>query len=237
MIEKRFNELYGRAYEKGYTCFTEFLNMDEQSTLARTHLPCFTYGGYMNAERVVCAFGDNVSEEDFPIALLEISPAMQKFADKLSHRDFLGGLMNLGIKREILGDIVVSGNVGYLFCLEQIKDYIIENLTRLKHTTVAVREIELLPDSAVQTPVGCDVIVPSLRLDAIISAVYKLSRSESSRLFAQDKVFVNSITISNTSYQVKENDIISVRGFGRIKFITTTRKTKKDRIVVEILKY
>ena len=236
MIEKRLKELYNRAYEKGYACFTDFLNMDGQSTLAGSYLPCVKFGGYDGAERIVAGFGDGISPQDFPIALLEISPASQRFADKLGHRDFLGALMNTGIKREMLGDIIISDNVGYLFCLEQIKDYIIDNLQRINHTTVTVREVDALPQGAVNLPQEAQLIVPSLRLDAIISAVFKLSRSESARLFLQDKVFVNSRAVSNSSYQVKENDIISVRGFGRLYYIETLRSTKKDRLVIRIKK-
>ena len=80
-------------------------------------------------------------------------------------------------------------------------------------------------------------MVSSLRLDVLISAVYKLSRSEASKLFTTGKVFVNSKITENTSYQTKENDIISVRGFGRFVFIAQLRKTKKDRFVTEIKKY
>lgn len=234
MIEKRFNELYKRSYDKNIICFTDFLNMDEQSILEGTYLPCVKYGGYSLSERAVAGFGDNINKADFPIALLRISPVNQKFADKLTHRDFLGALMNLGIKRELLGDIIVSENTGYLFCLEQIKDYIIDNLSRLKHTTVSVSELEQLPDTAVTEPESRQVIVSSLRLDALISAVYRLSRSESNKLFLQDRVFVNSKATANNSYQLRDGDIISVRGFGRIYYISQLKTTKKNRIVVEI---
>lgn len=237
MDEKRFNELYNRAYSRGYTCCTDFLNMEEQSILEKSKLPCLKYGGYPSAERIVALFGESIAQGDIPVSLLEIAPASQKFADRLGHRDFLGGLMHLGIKRETLGDIIVFENTGYLFCLKTVKDYIIDNLSKVKHTTVSVKEVDSLPQNAVAKPESTEIITASLRLDAIISAVYRLSRSESSKLFAQEKVFVNSIAAANTSYQVKENDIISVRGFGRIQFISKLRTTKKDRIVIEILKY
>ena len=237
MIEKRFNELYGRAYERQYKVFSEFLNLEEQSVLATSYLPCKKYGGYDTAERVVAGFGENVENSDFPIKCLVISPVMSKFADKLSHRDFLGSLMNLGIKREMLGDIIVSDNCGYLLCLEQIADYIRDNLTRIKHTSVSVKEVDSLPENIIKEPEPAELVVSSLRLDVLISAVYKLSRNEASKLFSAGKIFVNSKLTENTSYQVKENDRISVRGFGRFIFLEQLRKTKKDRLVVEIKKY
>lgn len=237
MDEKRFNELYNKAYEKSFNTFTEFLNLEEQSILANTYLPCVKFGGYKNAERVVAGFGENITVSDFPISLLEISPVMQKFADRLSHRDFLGALMNLGIKRELLGDIIVKDNIGYLFCLEHIKDYIISSVDRIKHTTVTVKEIKGLPNNAVSVPVRYEIIVSSLRADAVISAVYNLSRNDSAKLFAQEKVFVNSRQVNSPSYQLKSGDIVSVRGFGRFIFDSVLRSTKKDRLVIGIGKY
>ncbi len=237
MNEKRFNELYNRAYEKSYNVFTEFLNLEEHSILSASYLPCTVYGGYSQAERVVAGFGENIEYRDFPIAYLVLSPVLQKFSDILIHRDFLGALMNLGIKREMLGDIIVADNCGYLICLSQIAPYIKDNLTCIKHTNIKVTQIDNLPDNIIREPEPTELVVSSLRLDVLISAVYKLSRSEASKLFATGKVFVNSKITENTSYQTKENDIISVRGFGRFVFIAQLRKTKKDRFVAEIKKY
>ncbi len=234
MIEKRLNELYNRAYERGYTTFSEFLNLEEQSILESSYLPCFKFGGYSMAERVVAAFGDDAENTVFPIAILQISPAIEKFSDNLTHRDFLGGLMNLGIKRELLGDILLNGNTAYVFCLEQIKEYIIRNLTRVKHTTVKIKALDELPETAVNEPRNAELIVPSLRLDAVVSAVYKLSRKDSCNLINSEKVFINSRQIKNTSCQIKQEDIISVRGLGRFKFIDQLRATKKDRLVISI---
>ncbi|MCM1115363.1 MAG: YlmH/Sll1252 family protein [Clostridium sp.] len=237
MIEKRLNELYERAYEKYYNTFSDFLNLDEQNALEKLYLPCVKFGGYNMAERIVAGFGENIEEKDFPISVLEIAPVNQKFADKLTHRDFLGGVMNLGIKRELIGDIIVNNNVGYLFCLTRIKSYILENLSRLKHTSVTVREIEHISEDIIIQPETTEIITASLRLDAVISSAFKLSRSEAVKLFRQDKVFVNSRQIDNTSYQMKENDVVSVRGFGRIQYQELLRTTKKDRLVIRIKIY
>lgn len=237
MDEKRFNELYNRAYTKSYKVFSEFLNLEEQSILANAYLPFITYGGYDMAERIVAGFGEDIEKTDFPICCLIISPVMQKFADKLTHRDFLGALMNLGIKREMLGDIIITDNCGYLFCLKPISGYIKDNLNRIKHTNVNVTETDSLPDNIIKKPEPSELVVSSRRLDVLVSAVYKLSRNEASRLFSAGKIFVNSRLTENTSYQIKDNDVISVRGFGRFTFSQQLRKTKKDRLVVEVSIY
>lgn len=237
MTEKRFNELYHRAHEKHYTTFTDFLNLQEQSILSKSYLPYKSFGGYEMAERVIACFGEDSEQAEYPIVCICIKPANAKFADKLSHRDFLGALMNLGIKRELLGDIVIENNCGYLFCLNSICDYILQNLDRIKHTTVRAELAETLPDTAVSTPESREMIISSLRLDVMISAVYKLSRREASQLIVQGKAFVNSCQTENGSYTVKEGDIISLRGFGRFRFVGLLRTTKKDRLVAEMIIY
>ncbi len=112
--------------------------MEEQSELASLNLPCdyATFGGYDGAERAVAAFGNGCQYAEFPVKIIKAEPLSQKFADKLSHRDFLGSLMGLGIKRNVLGDIVIKENTGYIFCLDSIADYIVQNLDKVRHTGV-----------------------------------------------------------------------------------------------------
>ena len=117
LLKSRLEDLARRAYERNYCTFSDFLNLEEASALQSLKLPTeyVLFGGYDGAERCVAGFGDEVADSDFPIVCVEIAPLQQKFADKLNHRDFLGSLMNLGISRGTLGDIIVSSNVGYLF--------------------------------------------------------------------------------------------------------------------------
>lgn len=237
MDEKRFNELYDRAYERKCKVFSDFLNMEEQSILKGMYLPCKFFGGFEMSERVVAGFGEDITDDDFPVCCLLISPVSKKFADTLTHRDFLGTLMNLGIKREMLGDIVVENNCGYLFCLEQIKDYILKNLTKVKHTSANVSPAETLPEDFGSSFEEKELVVSSLRADVLVSAVYKLSRKETLKLFETDKIFVNSKKIQSSSYNIKENDIVSVRGLGRFIFDCELHKTKKDRLVVAVRKF
>lgn len=220
-----------------YSVFSDFLNLEEQSILHETYLPCTLFGGYEGAERVVAGFGEDIKNEDFTISCVEIKPVMQKFADGLSHRDFLGALMNLGIKRELIGDIIVYENCGYVFCLDKIADFITDNLSRVRHTTVKAQKVINPPVKAVEPPEPQDVVIASLRLDVAVCQVFKLSRSECSKLFETGKIFVNSCLTENRSCQLKEGDMVSVRGFGRFQFLSVVRKTKKDRLVAELRIY
>ena len=238
LLKSHLFDLSRRAYERGYNTFSDFLNIEEISALesikAQLNGAYTIYGGYDEAERCVVGFGDDLSNNDFPIVCIEISPLLQKFADKLTHRDFLGALMNLGINRNTLGDIIVEENRGYLFCLDSISEYIIDNLTRIKHTTVKCEVLDGAPDSVLKEPEPKEIVVSSLRADAVISAVYHLSRNSAKALFAQDKVFVNHRVEQSTSLQLKDGDSVSVRGYGKFTMNEVLRSTKKDRLVVKV---
>lgn len=236
MIEKRLEELNERAYERGYNTFSDFLNIEEQSVLKSTYLPCVLFGGYPMAERVVAGFGDDLNDEKFPIVCICVKPLMQKFADELSHRDFLGALMNLGIKRELLGDIIVKDNCGYILCLEHIAPYICENLERVRHTSVKCEKSNL-PNDLKNEAEPAEIFAASKRIDVVIAAVYNLSRNETSKLIKAEKVFVNSRLVTSNSYMLCDNDIVSVRGFGRFSFDKEIKTTKKGRLVLEVKKY
>lgn len=238
-IEKRFLELADRAEERFYTTFTDFLNMDEQSTLknAKINTPHTLFGGYDMAERCVAGFGENSEYAEFPISIIKIEPLQQKFADKLSHRDFLGSLMGLGIKRELLGDIVISDNVGYLFCIDNIASYIEQNLDKVKHTSVKCKIVDELPKTAIKEPEEIKINVSSLRLDVVVAGVYNFSRNEVKELFVARKIYVNSKLTENFSQIVKNGDVVSVRGYGRFIYCDTLGKTKKNRLFISVKVY
>ena len=236
LLKKRLGELSHRAYERGFITFSDFLNMDEISTALSIKYPCsfILFGGYESAERCVIGFGEEIEKESFPICCIKIEPLQQKFSDKLSHRDFLGSLMNLGINRSTLGDIMVKDNCGYLFCLENISDYIVENLSRIKHTSVKCKIVSKDFELPLNEPEEKEIVVSSTRADAVISSVYKLSRNEAAALFDKELVFINSKAATKSSVILKENDVVSVRHKGRFIFCGELRKTKKDRCVVEV---
>ena len=241
-MQKRFSELAERSFERGYNVYSDFLGIAEISELKamRMRVPVALWGGWDGAERAVACFGERdyfTDNGDYPIKCVLIEPVSQKFADTLTHRDFLGSLMGLGIRREMLGDIIISENCGYLFCLDSISEYITESLKQVRHTTVNCRITESIPDSAVPIPEEEEHIVSSCRLDVLISAVYSLSRSKAQELFEKERVFVNGVMKTSPSFVPNDGDKISVRGFGRFIFGGELRRTKKDRLVVSLSVY
>ncbi len=237
--QKRFYELSERSNEREYAVYSDFLGISEISELSVCRFPAKTtlWGGYEGAERCVACFGDReyfTDLNDFPIKCIAISPANQKFADTLTHRDFLGSLMGLQIRREMLGDIIIKDNCGYLFCLETIADFIVDTLTQVKHTTVKCEITEKIPKNILPEPEIGEIIVSSERLDVLVSAIFKMSRSQVLPLFNTEKVFVNGVVKTSPAVAVKVGDVVSVRGFGRFIYNGVLRHTKKDRLVVSV---
>ena len=238
LLKKRLAELSHRAFERGYTTYSTFLNLQEISILKSLKVDSkySLFGGYENADRCVAAFS-NDEIYSYPIVCIKIKPLQQKFSDKLTHRDFLGAIMNLGIEREMLGDIKIINNEGYLFCLDKISQYIVDNLSSIKHTSVKCKIIDDIPELFNQLPDEEEYIVSSLRIDTVVSAVFKMSRNSASQLINQEKIFINSKTVYKDSIQLKEGDVVSVRGYGKFIYSQTVNETRKHKMVVAIRLY
>ena len=241
LLKKRFRELYDKADRGGYFTFTDFLGLAEQSALSeamsRTYGGITAYGGAEGAERVMVRFGraDEIGyEADFPIVCVAVEPISQKFADKLTHRDFLGALLNLGIERSTLGDIVIRNNVGYVFAEEKIAEFITGELLRVKRTDVMAKITSELPEGELYKTERKRIQVQSERIDAVIAKTYSLSREDAQTLVKRSLVFVNGRECTNSSYPPKVGDKISVRGHGRLVyqgFDSTSRKGKLNALV------
>jgi RNA-binding protein YlmH len=241
-LKKRLAELYERALDTYCYTYTSFLGLAEQSALSELQreysgMKYSAFRGVEGAERVIIRFGDCEEigyEEPYPIAVLKISPKSKKFADALSHRDFLGALMNLGIERECLGDIAIVDNEAYLFCLESIADYISGSLTRIKHTEITVMTVDTLPDAPLYKTERRTVQISSERLDAIIARVFSLSREDAQRLFAKGLVFLSGKEITSPSRAPLKNEVVSVRGHGRFIYLGEKSLSKKGKINAEV---
>ena len=217
--------------------------MSEQDLLLRIKFPadCSPFildGGYETAERKLAVFGDaefsRGREYESPFSVVAVRPKSEKFSDALTHRDFLGALMSLGVKRETLGDIAVTENTGYVICFRPVADFILKELSRIKHTSVECEILKGLPELAFSVPEEKHVNVPSARADAVISAVFKLSRAESLELFKKERIFLNGKLTTDPGRELAETEIVSVRGYGRFKYNGIERTTKKDRLFVSV---
>lgn len=185
-------------------------------------------GGFCEAERKIIIVG---TTED---SIKDFCTCIRCTARKeitLSHRDVLGSVLGLGIKREMVGDIIVNKNVCDIIIMREMCEYILNNLNKIGREKVDIENISLNEVMSLETKAK-DVIysVASLRLDSVISGAFGISREKSSNLFKEEKVLLNFLLIKNDSKNVKEGDLISVRGFGRIKVLEVLGETKKGRI-------
>lgn len=195
------------------------------------------FGGYEDAERVMFAAGPDWMENlEFPIDAVLISPKGK--ANSLTHRDYLGGVLSLGITRDIIGDICLKDGKALLFCKNDISDYIVFNLTSVGRFSVVCSKYEADVEQFVKKRVTKDSVnVASVRLDTVISAVYKLSRSASCALIESGRVKINYEECLKTDGKINEGDLISVRGYGRVKFLSVGGMSKKGRLYIDIEKY
>ena len=173
--------------------------------------------------------------EEIPVSIIKIAPKNSKYADNLTHRDYLGAILNLGIVRSKIGDIFIKDNIAYIYCMSDIAEYICENLTKVKHTFI---DNEVLPvnNSVDIKPTLKNITgtISNVRLDSVISTAFNMSRNSIIVYIENGKVFVNGKLITSNGYSIKENDIISVRGLGRFVFNRVLKETKKGRNLISI---
>ena len=240
-LKNRFRDLAAKAFSQNMFTFTGFLGLAEQDVFWQverevSYAGYTLFGGAQETSRQMVCFG---SEElfgyqvDFPIVCIHIRPLLAKFADPLSHRDFLGALMNLGIERTTLGDIRVGDKEAYLFCMDTIADYICENLTKVKHTNVrctVVAEAAAVPEE--EPEIKC-VQVPSLRVDAVLAKVYNKSRESCLELFRTQKVYVDGRLCENNARQLKPGETVNARGYGKFRVLGEVKETRKGKLSLE----
>ena len=254
LLEHRFIELSRIAFEREIVTYSDFLNLNDQNilhTLPKNKLYSryVLFGGYDMAERQMAAFLPDAlylrcgkKELDpalirYPFKALQVLPLNRKFSEDLTHRDYLGSILNLGIDRSKTGDILIENNTAILFAHDDIVSFLCSELTRIRHTSVKTEE---LPSFDIQyTPKYEELTgtVASVRLDSLLSLAFSSSRTKLSGLIEGGRVFVNGKLITSNGYQPNEGDLISVRKMGKFRFAGIGNKTRKHRIYVRIQKY
>ncbi|MRX73323.1 RNA-binding protein [Bacillus lacus] len=195
-------------------------------------------GGGDSAERKRALFYPSYLEprqDDFHLSFLEVRyPA--KFVS-LDHRNVLGALMSLGLKRPKFGDILVGSESVQIIAAKEAEDYIMMNLTEIGRSKVSVRKIEMTDIVQQQSEEETfSATVSSLRIDAVAAAVYKQSRQKIQPYISNGLVKVNWRIVDQNSFECREGDTISVRGFGRSKLTAIDGKTKKDKWRITVAK-
>lgn len=223
-----------RICEKtGKVVSTNFLTPAEVSEvihILKGYEYCIT-GGFEEAERRIIIIGTDENKVSNFCTVIRV----ESLNSVLSHRAVLGSVLGLGIKREMVGDIIVNDKVCDIIIMQEMKTYILNNLTKIGRENVSIKE------SSFSELLGIDfnketriVSVASLRLDSVISGGFGISREKSASLINGEKVLINFLPCKNVSKSIRENDLISVRGYGRIRFLNVLGETKKGRIRISM---
>ncbi len=232
-------DLQRLSVKSGVPRFSGFLNERERTVAeyAVKGTPSF-FGGYDGAARVVCGFTENTyAEELSPCDIFPICPLTFTYrkSDKLSHRDFLGAILSLQIKRELVGDILTEEGYAVVFVHETAAG-LVRAIDKIGKVGVVCEEGITKPLPVQQTK-RIDTTVSSLRLDCIVSAAVNTSREKSALLIKSGQVNADFSPCLNVSAEIKQNTVISVRGFGRYRLSEVAGETRKGRIRVVIEKY
>ncbi|MBQ0125062.1 MAG: RNA-binding protein [Clostridiales bacterium] len=229
---------------------TDFLDISERSAvgiaLGKSGARFTFFGGYDGAERTVCVFVpdyiENVCEyfhqnpDDCPIKVLRCKS--KPGSPSLSHRDYLGSLMALGIERRTLGDIIVYDGGADIIILNSIEKYLLseyKSAGRVNFETEALDITKLTPPKV--NVVQKRISVASARLDSIVAEAFDLSRDKASGAIEGGTVFVDSVQVTKPDAKVKEGAAVVLRGAGKIRYVQTVGQTKRDRTAIIIEKY
>ena len=236
----RFSELAERAYARGRYEFTDFLSLAEVQYLYSAekelaYAGVALWGGYEGAERQIAGFGNCAYEAAFPVCCLKITPTNAKFAEEFTHRDYLGALVNLGLERSTLGDILPVRGAAYVYCLSKVAPFIAENLKRIRHTDVAcvptAEQVSAKKEKTEET-----LFLSSPRADCAVAAVYRLSRGDAEAYFEAERVFINGRLCTRQSKELEQGDGVTVRGKGRFVFAEIFGESRKGRLRCRIEK-
>ena len=235
----RVRDAIALAQKRGQPCYVGFLD-EHQRAVTEPMLRGQTYafdGGYPDAQRTmlaVCPPDGDPEECRFPFAALGIA---YREAAALTHRDFLGALLACGIKREAIGDILCGQGLTVAFVSEELVPFLQQELTRVGNESV-----RLQPDYDGPLPAAARLIerkdtVASARLDCVVASLAKCSRSGAAERIASGLVSVNHMPCTSLSRDVREGDILSLRGVGRFRVDELHAVTKKGRLLLIAKQY
>lgn len=229
---------------------TDFLDLYQKNLVQKllNSIKCENYmffGGSDDAERETIIFYPEKLEKQFVeknynniMQIVEII-LPNELMGKYTHRDYLGGLMKLGIKREKIGDIIAFNEGANIIVLNEILDFVnsnISSLIRFSKANIQAKKIEKLHKQEIKRE-EIQIIISSLRLDNIVAELAKTSRTKAEEIINAGRVFVNFENVIKDSKTIKNDDIITIRGKGRFKILEVIGNTKKGRFIVKVEKY
>ena len=244
LLEAKLGDMADRCERYGCPVYSSFLDEHECVVAEKwcgglsSDFGWILNGGFADARRkmlavypIYCSLPD---EDDFPMKCLTFTYRKE---DRLTHRDFLGSFMGQRLKREVIGDIIVSDGETQTFVTEVAAKAIMDSVTKIGRVGVKITDDVDFRLDAEQKYKEISGTVASLRLDCIVSLAANLSREKAAALIRSDRVEINHFTAASVSQELKEGDILSVRGSGRYILSGIDGLTKKGRIHINLRKY
>ncbi len=210
--------------------YTDFLNpgMFKNISYKLKHNEYKIYKPYKDADKIIL-YTDIVPK----IRLFEIISYYP-----LTHREILGSLFGLNITDEVFGDIIIWDNRYYFYVVDKISNFIIDNFKMIGNKDIKIKEVNLdLMDNYERKYEELEFIVSSLRLDTVLSRLIGTSRDKIKDKFKNKDIILNYNIINNNSYVLHDNDIFSIKKYGKYKYVGVVKSTKKDNYIIKILKY
>jgi RNA-binding protein YlmH len=243
LIGRRLLDLYELTQRSGQKMYTGFLSKSEQAygSLACSHakINIGFWGGFEGAERsIAIIFPDDVEDLSEYEKEETIAAICVKHHEKLSHRDLLGAAIGLGVKRQMIGDILVAENESTLLVTRAMVPFFLSNYNKAGHVALSCSEMGLENIASIEPTykIITDTIA-SNRLDSIVASGFSQSRELVKRAIMRELVNVNDRMVTSADAEVQEGDIISMRGQGKFILSSIGGKSKKGRIWIEIKRY
>lgn len=195
------------------------------------------WGGFSQAERVIAGVFPDYLEPDASLFPLQALTFRFREEDALSHRDFLGALMSLGVERSMIGDILVEKGRAVLFVREEMTGYFLQNIRKIGRVGVKILEGAEEPFPEAHQFQNVSGVIASERLDCFTALLCKTSREKAAGFIVQGLVMINHVVQDSVSVRVQEGDILSIRGKGKFIVDQVGPETAKGRLSVQCRKY
>lgn len=248
LLVAKIKDKYEFSKKRNKITYTDFLNISEIN-IAKKFLNekeirnYIFYGGRKEADRQILMF----YPEKFSIDMVEknydkiVEVIKIKLPNnvKYEHRDFFSGIMKTGIKREKIGDILVTSYGADIITLSEVSNYLVfglKDLTRFKKSEITIKNIKELENIELEFE-NFNIVVSSLRIDNFVSELARCSRTRAEEMIEEGRIFINSINELKQSKKINLKDIITIRGKGKFIFEGIERKTKSGKILINIKKY
>lgn len=238
LLSARIKDLKELCQKTNSPKFIGFLTAEETATALKQLSLSDKYsifGGYDGAERTVLAVLPDWCEETvFPITAITFA---YRKNDSLTHRDFLGALMSLGVARETIGDILIEEGRAVTFVLNDVSKFVLTQIDKVGNVGVTLSGGYFEPLPQVSQKQSLSASVASVRLDCVVAAVCNLSRKQASQKIADGFVSVNSICVTKATINLRRGDKLTIRQKGKFQIVACDEYSKKGRMILKYDKY